>query len=104
MRIASFVPFPNWNIHFGTDLEIIQNHLDAGDEVEAIVCNSTLAICDTNPSHSLQGCLACIGKRRAGFHLLSGRFRQRAISSLGTADRSKLVTLQYDFSSLAELK
>jgi hypothetical protein len=104
MRIASFVPFPNWNIHFGTDLEIIQNHLDAGDEVEAIVCNSTLAICDTNPSHSLQKCLSCVGKRWAGFNLLSGRFRQRAISSLGTTDRSKLETLRYDFSSLEELK
>jgi hypothetical protein len=104
MRIASFVPFPNWNIHFGTDLEIIQNHLDAGDEVEAIACNSTLAICDTNPSHSLLGCLSCIGKRRAGFHLLSGRFRQRDISSLGTSDRAKLETLRYDFSSLNDLK
>jgi hypothetical protein len=104
MRIASFIPFPNWNIHFGTDLEIIQNHLDAGDEVEVIVCNSSLAICDTNPSHSLQGCLSCIGKRWTGFHLLSGRFRQRAISSLGTTEGSKLETLQYTFSSLDELK
>jgi hypothetical protein len=104
MRIVSFVPFPNWTFHFGTDLEIIQNHLDAGDEVEVIVCNSTLATCDTNPSHYLQYCLSCIGKRLAGFRLLSGRFRQRAISSLGTKDKSKLETLQYDFSSLEELK
>jgi hypothetical protein len=104
MRIVSFVPFPNWSIHFGTDLEIIQNHLDAGDEVEAIVCNSTLAICDTNPSHSLQVCISCIGKRSAGFRVLSGRFRQRSISSLWITDRSKLKTLKHDFSSLEELK
>src|SRR5215471_3531989 len=104
MRIASFIPFPNWTIHFGTDLEIIQNHLDAGDEVEVIVCNSTLAICDTNPCHNLQDCLSCIGKRSRGLRLLSGRFRQRTISSLGRVDEPKLATLRYDFKSLDDLK
>ena len=104
MRIVSFVPFPNWNTHFGTDLEIIQDHLASGDEVEVIVCNSTLAICDTNPSHRLQACLSCIGKRSVGFRPLSGRIRQRAISSLKIKNRSRLETLQCDFSSLEELK
>jgi hypothetical protein len=104
MRIVSFVPFPNWNTHFGTDLEIIQNHLDMGDEVEVVVCNSYLRVCDTNPSHSLQGCLRCIGKRWAGFRLLSGQISQRNISSLVARNNPKLETLRYDFNSLDDLK
>jgi hypothetical protein len=103
MRIVSFVPFPKWGYHFGTDLEIIQSHLDIGDDVEVFICNSTLAICDTNASHSFQDCLSCIGIRQAGVRLLSGRPRQRDITSL-IVDASKLATLRYEFGSLEDLK
>ena len=48
MKIAIFISEIMWTTHLGTGLEIIQKHLDAGDEVVSFVCNSFLGNCDQN--------------------------------------------------------
>ena len=73
MHVAIFCPFVQWPTHFGTDLELIQRHLDCGDQVTVIVCDGEMPTCEVNIDHSPDVCAGCIRSRHAGLALLTPR-------------------------------
>jgi len=58
-------------IHFVSELDFIESHLVAGDEVSLLVCNADFGACECNRYHSLPSCAKCIGRRQHGVSLLS---------------------------------
>jgi hypothetical protein len=105
MKVAIFSTHILWSQHYETELEIMQNHLDEGDEVIQIVCNRSLGICDTNLEHGLSKCLACTSKRNFGKSLLKGNVTE--LDLLMGADREmtqELAGIRTDFSTLEALQ
>src|SRR5262245_65672645 len=89
--------------HLETELEIMRGHLDRGDEVSFLSCNSELLACDGNPDHDLAGCMDCIGRRVNGVSLLTG-VNSRAFFSLSRKHVDELRGLTRDFSTVDELR
>jgi Capsule polysaccharide biosynthesis protein len=104
MNVLVFGPYAIWTPHLETDLEIIQRHLDQGDEVNFLGCNSKLMACDPNPYHAFRQCATCIGRRRHGLSLLSDRINSRSFYNFSRVNKQELSTLQLAFSNLEELK
>jgi hypothetical protein len=104
MKVLVFGPYAINTPHFETDLEIVQSHLDRGDEVTFLACNSEMPACDNNPNHYFERCLQCISKRVAGIGLLSSKIDVRSFFNLTERDRHELSGLRVDFSSIEDLK
>jgi hypothetical protein len=103
MRIAIFSPFVLWTRHYCTDLELIQQHLDAGDQVTILVCNGELPTCDVNTTHNDERCLQCVNTRGAGLRLLSKRVTVQSLLNYAQNCPSPDLLLT-DFSTINELK
>ena len=71
LKIAVFSPSATLTPHFPTELDIAQQHLDAGHSVEFFHCTGQLKNCDHNPDRSPQLCSDCVGRRQMGLELLS---------------------------------
>jgi hypothetical protein len=99
--VTPYAIFPPW---FNTDLEMIQTHLDAGDDVACLACNAHLPVCDFNEKHDLQVCLHCVGRRVEGFRLLRGNVRVLPVLDLTAQQRAELARLPLDFADLDALK
>lgn len=80
LRIAIVSPSATLVPHFGTDLDIAQQHLDAGDSVEFFNCTGDLKNCDHNVDHSPAKCLACVGRREMGLELLTPCVKSHSFS------------------------
>ncbi len=105
MKVAVIVLYATVIPHFETNLEIIQKHLDQGDEVTVLSCSADLLACDANPFHDAAICVACMDRRKRGLKLLSGEVRdERLLSYLDAAARQAMQSLQVRFSSVEELK
>ena len=83
MKIFVFSTHPLWPPHIGTELEIIQNHLDKGDQVYRFVCNGDLPACDVNENHTLSVCLRCREMSILGKKLLNGNIIDYDVVGLG---------------------
>lgn len=81
MHVMVFVPFVHWPTHFATDLELVQRHLDYGDQVTLLVCNGDLPSCDVNPDHDVFRCRDCAVVRNVGISTLSERVSVQTIAS-----------------------
>jgi hypothetical protein len=103
MRILVAAPYANMNAVFETDMEIIQRHIDAGDEVTVLVCDADLASCEPNNVHGLALCVQCVSRRRVGLGMLSARVDVRPLVRLRAEDRVEISRLPRSFSNLAEL-
>ena len=79
MDVALFLLYPRVRPHFETDLELAQQHLDAGDRVTLLTCSGVLAGCDSNPEHDRVDCLKCIGRCASGLGLLRGAYDQESL-------------------------
>jgi hypothetical protein len=66
MKVAIFNGELFWTPHFGTGLEIIEQHLLQQDEVFQFVCNGFLKECDQNMEGNPIKCDLCIQKRGIG--------------------------------------
>ena len=104
MKVVVFSPYAISAPHFETELEIIQRHLDRGDEVVVLACYAELTACDYNLTHEASYCLNCVGKRRAGMALLSRRVPVRSFCGWSHTAKKEVATLRTDFASLEELK
>ena len=104
MKIAVVTSFTEWPPNLETDLELIQTHLDRGDEVCWLTCSAVLPACDDNPTHEAFRCVACIGKRIAGAALLSQKVRVKSLFHLTEANHQEIQRLPTTFSSVDELK
>jgi hypothetical protein len=66
--------------HFNTEtigphLEVLQQHLLDGDEVEIVTCKGELTACQTNPFHSKMACSICTSMHKNAFANLQGDFK-----------------------------
>jgi hypothetical protein len=104
MRVLVFTAHTNWKPHYETDLEIIQRHLDDGDEVVHLHCDADLPACDANPNHDMAKCRNCIELRKAGISLLSPRVPSISFLNLSQLNERELASVQKNFATIAELK
>ena len=104
MKVIVFAPYVAVSPHGETDLEIIQRHLDAGDEVIHLHCNGTMMTCDFNQKHKFSGCCRCIQSQKNGLKLLSKPIPSISFLNLTPTNRQELAVLQKKFTSMNELK
>lgn len=104
MNVLVFAPYGLWTPPFEEDLEIIQCHLDQGDNVTVLVCDGSLAACDPNPGHEKTACMKCISRREAGLKLFSPPVRTVALTDLVPDWEKRVQELKTEFTSIAELK
>jgi hypothetical protein len=69
-KIFAFPLYATVDTSFGTDLELIQLHLDKGDMVKVFTCPEALKACDRNILHQIDECNRCIKKSARGLSLL----------------------------------
>lgn len=81
LKVAIFSPYATLVPHFGTELDIAQQHLDAGDSVEFFNCTGGLKNCDHNVDHTPERCLDCVGRREMGLELLEPNVRSQSFSN-----------------------
>ncbi|MEI8309169.1 MAG: hypothetical protein WCH98_00275 [Verrucomicrobiota bacterium] len=79
MRILCTALFPMWHYHFVSELNLIESHLDEGDDVTLLTCDGCQRACEPNPPHLLAHCLRCIGIRQHGQSLLSREVRTKPL-------------------------
>ncbi|MCS6809511.1 MAG: hypothetical protein NZ661_11965 [Candidatus Kapabacteria bacterium] len=104
-HVAIFTTHPLFQRHFATDLELIQNHVDKGDLVTVLYCDSSLLACDINTYHEPGQCYLCQKTRSIGFSLLQGAIHIQPYLRLTEANKAELATLQtITFASLHELQ
>jgi Capsule polysaccharide biosynthesis protein len=107
-HIAFFITHPLFQRHFATDLELIQNHLNNGDDVTVLYCDAELLACDINTYHEPGQCLLCRKTRNIGLSLLSthgqGTIHEYSFLNLTPANRVELESVQTEFTSLSELQ
>lgn len=70
--LVAFAPFAIWSPHFETDLEIVQDHLDAGGRALVLSCEGQLRTCEPNPAHRAIICALCRRRFRKGMEWLQG--------------------------------
>jgi hypothetical protein len=95
---------PRWITHFGTELEIIQRHLDDNDSVVHLRCDAVQAACDYNPEHSASKCRKCIGVCEEGLAHLSRQVPSLSLLDLTPADEEELARLPTSFATHADLR
>ncbi len=104
-KILCFAPFSRWCPHLETDLELAEKHLVQGDQVTWFGCDRDLETCEINPDHGGKLCAQCVGRRNAGFELLSGRVEyERHTRYLTHEDRARIAGLPTAFRDALELK
>jgi len=89
VRVAFIATYAAWTPHFAVELELAQDHLDAGDEVVWVRCDGVLDACEPNPGHTRRICRRCRGKAAHGLSLLDGEVREIALSSLVPAQAAR---------------
>lgn len=98
MRVAIFSPYATVIPHFETELDIAQQHLDAGDSVEFLNCDGGLSNCDFNVDRTESRCNDCIGRRKMGIELLSPTVQCRSFLSSSAPGN-----VQLNFESVEQL-
>ncbi len=99
MKIAIISPFASVNPHFEMELELAQQHLDAGDQVEYFACTGQLPNCDFNNTKDQQRCDECQLRREMGLGLLSSPVKIKPFVQLKTADPA----LRFEFENVDQL-
>lgn len=89
--------------HFETELEIIQSHLDQGDQVTLLACNASFLSCDVNIEHKPDVCLRCIGRRKSGLRALSKQINMKPVIWLKNEDKQIVRDLVANFSKEKKL-
>ena len=74
-KVLATALYPTWDVHYIAELEIVEKHLEAGDEVTLLTCDADLGSCAANPRHHLPHCMRCIGMRQHGLRLLGRKLK-----------------------------
>lgn len=69
-KMLIFAPIVQWPVHFETDLEIAQRHLDEGGEVIFLHCQGSLPVCAQNIDHRWSSCWRCTSRFAKGISWL----------------------------------
>lgn len=99
MNVLVFTTHPLWPSHYETELELMEGHLLAGDQVVHAVCDAALPACDMAPIHRDRRCRRCVYVRERGEPLLSRPVKR--ISLL--MDEPPPAGLQTEFPDVATL-
>lgn len=91
--------------HVGTELEILQRHIDDGDEISVLGCMGDLPACMHKKVDDPRRCRECVTTRSNGLRLLDRPTSMFAMDSYYTAaDREREKTIQTRFDSVDEVK
>jgi hypothetical protein len=82
MNVTFYAPYAVWAPHFETDLELIQLHLDQGDEATVITCDAAFSFCEADEKHDFSTCAQCVARAREGFSRLSRPVKVLKLSGL----------------------
>ncbi|HSI83344.1 MAG: hypothetical protein ACAI35_14330 [Candidatus Methylacidiphilales bacterium] len=74
MKVLFTALYPMWTFHYTTEMEILQGHLNNGDDVTLVQCRASLKNCEPNPKHLLYHCARCIGIQQDATAMLEGKF------------------------------
>ncbi|WP_234082507.1 hypothetical protein [Azonexus sp. R2A61] len=88
--------------HLETQLELMEEHLAAGDEVIYLSCDRALNYCDANPENDWLFCAGCVGKRKKALGMLSRPVKILPLSEL--LERVDLAEFSPEYSSVDELR
>ncbi len=102
IRVAIISPHATVVPHFETELDIAQQHLDAGDEISFLNCFGDLKNCDHNIEKSERRCHECVGRREMGLELLTPRSNDQLVK-LETFNTDHSDRVQLDFETLDDL-
>jgi len=90
MKVAFFEPYTLNTPHFERCLEVMQQHLDQGDEVLFLGCDADFLSCDVNHFGYSAICKACIQKKEKGFALIDGEFEYQNFKRLSEAEEAEI--------------
>ncbi|MCZ2128632.1 MAG: hypothetical protein LC109_00005, partial [Bacteroidia bacterium] len=103
-KILVFSTHILWESHYETELEIMQRHLDDGDEVIQLMSNGELDFCDTNPTHNFPKIIQNIAKRKHGLTLLSQDIQSITYKLLNQEDSKAIASFRWEAKNIEELK
>lgn len=95
MKVLIFGVQPH-SPHFETQLELMEDHGAAGDEVVYVSCDRALSHCDANPSNDALFCRACVGKRRNGLKVLRHPPRVILLSAVLQAEDGQNIQSRFE--------
>lgn len=106
MKVLFFEPYALALPHFETALELMQLHLDRGNDVSLFYCNADLNFCEANSQHYLPQCLDCISRRKNGLKLINGAEKIKKLNFLELTQEEKRLINNWNltFSDIHELK
>lgn len=91
MKIAIYSPYQTVAPHFENELELMQLHLDQGDEVEYLACLGELQNCDFNAAKEPEACRQCVARRQAGVELLEPRLNLQSLTTENEVNQDSVV-------------
>lgn len=100
MKVLIYSQFSLWYLPLGIDLEIARDHIEKGDIVEFLVCDSSINICETNPNHLLYKCSDCINVRKNALKIINTEDNKIHLLNVDKNIRLEIP----DFSNIEELK
>jgi hypothetical protein len=95
---TTYIPTP----HYETELEIMQRHIDEGDEVYQIYCERDFKSCTYNPKNEEKFCNICISKRYKGLTKLTSNITKIGLSKFFKKDIPN--NFRVHFNEFEELK
>lgn len=101
MNILFCTPINIYSTLLETELELMQRHLDAGDEVHLLLCRADLPVCEINERHSKLQCLYCSQKHLHSLRLLNGKVKVHYLRNYWPSEELKPQT---QFPDIAALK
>jgi hypothetical protein len=104
MKIVVFSSHILLASHYETELEIMLDHQQAGDEIIQLYCDADLPACDTNPFFQPEACARCCSKREMGLTLLPKPVTRKRFYQLTAENRKKIKESIQSFESIEELK
>ncbi len=92
-----------WQPHFETELELMLDHLEKGDDVYVLTCNKSLFSCVSNPEKAKLGCLKCRSRFWNGLKRI-GLSKGNVINLKRKVSRNVIDSLPFEFKNIEELK
>ena len=105
MKVAFFAPYSCHLRLFETELDLMQQELDADNKVYFLSCSALLPICEPNPEHELELCATCCTRMKRGIKLLSPKpIVRKIMSCVVKQDHVDFKKLKTEFQDSRELK
>ena len=105
MKVLFFEPYACWVPHYGTCLELVQNHFNNGDEIYLLNCDSSIENCDINIEKNQFFCGVCKSRKRKGLIALGQSIREEHFENLTVANLKEIKKIeQKNFRTIKELE